>query len=58
MGCLCVCVCVGGHAYTTTYHPIPLLHPSVCKLMVSPFFPTDDRRSRLSTFSVKALGVR
>lgn len=46
-------------AYTTTYQPIPLLHPSVCELMVSPFFPTDNRRSRLATSSncVEVLGA-
>lgn len=48
-----------SQAYTTTFQPIPLLHPSVCKLMVSPFFPTDNRRSRLTTSSkrVEVLGA-
>lgn len=46
-------------AHTATFQPIPFLHPSVCELMVSPFFPTDDGRSRLTTSSVRVevLGV-
>lgn len=41
--------------YTTTFQPIPLLHPSVCELMVSSFFPTDDvGRSRLATSTLCA----